>query len=68
MPLLFASASDNPFRGVATNWNRIFGNSLVNDLLVGYSRWIVADIPLDPPGLGELTTGSASPATRSCAV
>ena len=33
MPLSFTSASDNPFWGVATNWNRIFGNSVVNDLL-----------------------------------
>ena len=28
MPLSFASASDNPFWGVAVNWNRIIGTSL----------------------------------------
>ena len=54
MPLSFASASDNPFWGVATNWNRIFGNSVVNDLLVGYSDGSGLSIPLDPLGLGEL--------------
>ena len=54
MPLSFASASDNPFWGVATNWNRIFGNSVVNDLLVGYSDGSSLSIPLDPLGLGEL--------------
>ena len=54
MPLSFASASDNPFWGVATNWNRIFGNSVVNDLLIGYSDGSSLSIPLDPLGLGEL--------------
>ena len=54
MPLSFASASENPFWGVATNWNRIFGNSVVNDLLVGYSDGSGLSIPLDPLGLGEL--------------
>ena len=35
MPLSFASAANNPFWGMAVNWNRIFGTSVVNDLLVG---------------------------------
>ena len=38
----------------AANWNRIFGNSVVNDLLVGYSDGSGFSIPLDPLGLGEL--------------
>ena len=54
MPLSFASASNNPFWGLATNWNRIFGNSIVNDLLVGYSDGSSLSIPLDPLGLGKL--------------
>ena len=37
MPLSFASASDNPYWGMAANWNRIFGSAIVNDLLVGYT-------------------------------
>jgi hypothetical protein len=37
-PLEFVAASENPFWSVGANWNRIFGTSLVNDLLVGYNN------------------------------
>jgi hypothetical protein len=37
-PLEFVAASENPFWSVGANWNKIFGTSLVNDLLVGYNN------------------------------
>jgi hypothetical protein len=54
MPLSFASAGDNPFWGIAANWNRIFGGSIVNDLLVGVNDSASFSIPFDPAGLGRL--------------
>ena len=30
--------NDQPFHNVGVNWNRMFGSSLVNELLVGYSQ------------------------------
>ncbi len=54
MPLSFSSASDNPFWGMAANWNRIFGSAIVNDLLVGYSNLSSISDPVDLLGLGKL--------------
>jgi hypothetical protein len=54
MPLSFASASDNPYWGMAANWNRIFGSAIVNDLLVGYSHLDSISDPIDLLGLGML--------------
>ena len=54
MPLSFASAANNPFWGMAANWNRIFGTSVVNDLLVGFNDSSSISDPIDPLGLGKL--------------
>ena len=54
MPLSFSSASDNPYWGMAANWNRIFGSAIVNDLLVGYSNLSSISDPVDLLGLGKL--------------
>jgi Carboxypeptidase regulatory-like domain len=54
LPVQFSSASRNPFWGLAANWNRIFGNALVNDLLFGYNDGRSNSDPLDPLGLGKL--------------
>ena len=54
MPLSFASASDNPFWGLAVNWNRIMGTTLVNDLLIGFNDSSNNQEPLDPLALGKL--------------
>ena len=43
MPLSFASASENPFWGVATNWNRIFGTLGRQRPAGRLQRWIVAE-------------------------
>ena len=37
-PLLFSTRNDQPFYNVGVNWNRVFGPSVVNELLVGYSH------------------------------
>jgi hypothetical protein len=39
---------------MASNWNRIFGNAVVNDLLFGYNDLHSNSDPLDPLGLGKL--------------
>jgi outer membrane receptor protein involved in Fe transport len=54
MPLSFASASKNPYWGLAANWNRIFGTTIVNDLLVGYTDASSISDPIDLLGLGML--------------
>jgi hypothetical protein len=53
-PLSFASASDNPFWGLAVNWNRIMGTTLVNDLLIGFNDSSNLADPLDLLSLGKL--------------
>ena len=54
MPLLYGSFSENPYWGVAANWNRIFGTTIVNDLLVGYNTNSFNSVPLDLRSLGQL--------------
>ena len=54
MPLSFASASDNPYWGMAANWNRIFGTAIVNDLLIGYTDASSISDPIDPLSAGKL--------------
>ena len=50
---------------VAGNWNRIFGGSIVNDLLVGYSRSDGLSDELDPLGLGELNNRYGIPGDQT---
>jgi hypothetical protein len=54
MPLFFGSISENPFWGIAANWNRIVGTALVNDLLIGYNDNGFNSVPLDLRGLGNV--------------
>ena len=54
MPLSFSSAANNPFWGMSANWNRIFGNAIVNDLLVGINDSSSISDPIDLLGLGKL--------------
>ncbi len=65
MPLIFGSLSENPFWGIAANWNRIIGTALVNDLLIGYNDNSFNSVPLDLRGLGNVNTelgiGGAQP-------
>ena len=54
MPLLYGAISENPFWSWGANWNRIIGDRLVNDLLVGYNDNSFNSEPLDVRGLGAL--------------
>ena len=47
-PLVFATRNDQPFYNVGVNWTRVFGPSLINEVLVGYSNTtvIVRDLRL----------------------
>ncbi len=46
--------NDQPFYNVAFNWNRVFGSSLINELLVGYSNTTVV---VETAGLGRHRRG-----------
>src|SRR5262245_49839718 len=52
-PLLLGNLTDAPFRNVAVNWNRIFGPSLVNEVLVGYNQITIVSRALDWAGIGN---------------
>src|SRR5262245_50367162 len=52
-PLVLTTKNDQPFHNVGFNWNRVFGPSLVNELLVGYSRTTVNQDTVDWAGVGS---------------
>ena len=52
-PLFLTARNDQPFDNVGFNWNRVFGSSIVNELLVGYSRTTVTLATLDWAGVGN---------------
>ena len=52
-PLLLGSVTDAPFRNLAFNWNRIFGPSLINEVLVGYNQITIVTEALDWAGIGN---------------
>jgi hypothetical protein len=52
-PLLLGSLTDSPFRNLALNWNRVFGPSLVNEVLVGYNQITIVSRALDWAGIGN---------------
>ncbi len=51
-PLSFAARNDQPFHNVGFNWNRVFGSSLINELLVGFSHTTVTGETFDWAGVG----------------
>jgi hypothetical protein len=51
--LLLGNLTDAPFRNLAVNWNRVFGPSLVNEVLVGYNEITIVSDTLDWAGLGS---------------
>lgn len=52
-PLFLTARNDQPFDNVGFNWNRTFGSSMINELLVGYSRTNVIADTLDWAGVGD---------------
>ena len=51
-PLVFAARNDQPFYNLAFNWSRIFGPTIVNEVLVGYSNVTVTQETFDWAGIG----------------
>jgi hypothetical protein len=51
-PLFLASRNDQPFHNVGFNWNRVFGSSVINELLVGFSHTTVTAQTFDWAGVG----------------
>src|SRR3990172_1319146 len=37
-PLMLATKNDQPFWNVGFNWSRVFGPSVINEVLIGYSK------------------------------
>jgi hypothetical protein len=52
-PLILGTRNDQPFWNVGFNWNRVFGTSMVNELLVGYSDTTVITETFDWAGIGN---------------
>ncbi|MBA2301483.1 MAG: TonB-dependent receptor [Acidobacteria bacterium] len=52
-PLFLTARNDQPFDNVGFNWNRVFGSSIINEFLVGYSRTTVITETLDWAGVGD---------------
>jgi hypothetical protein len=52
-PLFLTARNDQPFHNVGFNWNRVFGSSVINELLVGYSSTTVIAETLDWAGVGS---------------
>jgi hypothetical protein len=52
-PLALATTNDQPFRNFGANWNHVFGPTVVNELLVGYSKTTVIVDTVDWAGIGN---------------
>lgn len=52
-PLFLSTRNDQPFYNIGVNWNRTFGSSLINELLVGYSSTTVGLDTFDWAGVGD---------------
>ena len=68
-PLFLTTRNDQPFHNVGFNWNRVFGSSLINELLVGYSSTTVAgaDARLGRHRRRQLRATASPAASRSTA-
>ncbi len=53
-PLLLPTRSESPFRNLAVNWNKVFGPSLINEVLVGYNSVLFYSELNDWAGIGNL--------------
>jgi hypothetical protein len=50
--LMLSTRNDQPFWNIGANWNRIFGPTMVNEMLVGFSHTRVVSATDDWAGLG----------------
>jgi hypothetical protein len=52
-PLFLANRNDQPFYNVGLNWSHVFGPSVINELLVGFSHTSVVGETFDWAGIGN---------------
>jgi hypothetical protein len=52
-PLLLPTRSESPFRNLAVNWSRVFGPSVINEVLVGYNSVLFFSELNDWAGIGD---------------
>jgi hypothetical protein len=52
-PLILGNKTTSPFRNLALNWNRVFGPTIVNELLLGYNQITVVSDTVDWAGIGD---------------
>jgi hypothetical protein len=52
-PLMITTLNDQPFYNFGANWSRVFGPTLINEVLVGYSRTKVVADTFDWAGIGD---------------
>lgn len=53
IPLLLGNLTTAPFRNVAGNWNHVFNQSLVNEVLIGYNQITIVSDTTDWAGIGD---------------
>jgi hypothetical protein len=53
IPLLLGNLTTAPFRNLAANWNHVFNQSLVNEVLVGFNQITIVSDTLDWAGIGD---------------
>jgi hypothetical protein len=51
-PLLTTTKNDQPFWNIGVNWSRVFGPTVINELLVGFSNTTVTSSTFDWAGIG----------------
>jgi hypothetical protein len=59
--------TDSPFLGLAFNWTRTLGPTMVNEALVGFSHVKFEETPTDWAGIGDANTTIGIPGTQSIA-
>src|SRR4051794_33213344 len=53
IPLLLGNLTTAPFRNVAGNWNHVFNQSRVNEVLIGYNKITIVSDTTDWAGIGD---------------
>jgi len=66
-PLLLPTRSESPFRNLAVNWNRTFGASLINEVLVGYNSVLFLSELNDWAGIGNANAQYGIPGSQPIA-
>lgn len=58
------ATNDSPFLGLAFNWTRTLSATMVNELLVGFTRVKFETIPVDWAGIGDANASIGVPGTQ----